>query len=61
MLALVYYAPHDLRLDEVPAPHAGPGEVILRVQSASICGTDLRIYHGGHRKYPPGTRRIPGP
>ena len=32
----------------------------MRVQGASICGTDLRIFHGGHRKYPPGTRRIPG-
>jgi L-iditol 2-dehydrogenase len=60
MIALVYHAPHDLRLEEVPVPHAGPGEVVLRVESASICGTDLRIYHGGHRKYPPGTRRIPG-
>jgi len=60
MLALVYHGPEDLRLEEVPIPRAGPGEVVLRVESASICGTDLRIFHGGHRKYPSGTRRIPG-
>ncbi len=60
MLALVYYGPEDLRLEDVPTPHPGPGEVVFRVEGASICGTDLRIFHGGHRKYPPGTRRIPG-
>jgi L-iditol 2-dehydrogenase len=30
------------------------------VLSANICGTDLRIYKGGHRHYPPGAVRIPG-
>jgi len=47
-------------VEEVPTPIIGPGEILLRVNSASICGTDLRIFHGDHRKYPPGTVRIPG-
>jgi L-iditol 2-dehydrogenase len=34
--------------------------MVVRVSSASICGTDLRIYHGQHRKFPPGAVRIPG-
>jgi len=60
MLAAVYHGPEDLRVQEVPTPVAGPGEMLIRVQGASICGTDLRILHGDHRKFPPGTVRIPG-
>ena len=60
MLALVYHGPDDLRVEEVPIPQIGPDEILLRVSAASICGTDLRIWHGGHRKYPAGTLRIPG-
>ena len=60
MLAAVYHGPNDLRLEEVPVPEISPDEVLVKVLNASICGTDLRIYHGAHRKYPPGTMRIPG-
>ena len=60
MLAAVYHGAHDLRVEEVPVPKIGPGELLVRVLSASICGTDLRIYHGNHRKYAPDTVRIPG-
>jgi L-iditol 2-dehydrogenase len=60
MLAAVYHGPGDLRVEQVPMPAVGPGEALVRVLSASICGTDLRIFHGGHRKYPAGTVRIPG-
>ena len=60
MLAAVYHGPLDLRVEQVPMPAVGRGEILLRVSSASICGTDLRIYHGDHRKYPAGTVRIPG-
>jgi L-iditol 2-dehydrogenase len=60
MLAAVYHGPQDLRVEEVPVPDIGPGEILLRVESASICGTDQRILQGGHRKFPSGTVRIPG-
>jgi len=60
MLAAVYYGPGDLRVEQHPMPEIGPGEALLRVKSAGICATDLRILHGDHRMYPPGTRRIPG-
>lgn len=60
MLALVYHGPQNLRIEEVPIPTIKPGEILVKVQAASICGTDLRIYHGNHRMYPPGTIRIPG-
>jgi L-iditol 2-dehydrogenase len=60
MLAAVYHGPKDIRVEQVPMPVIGSGELLLQVKDASICGTDLRIYQGGHRKYPEGTVRIPG-
>jgi len=60
MLAAVYHGPNDLRVENVPIPIIGKGEILVKVVSASICGTDLRIFHGNHRKYGPGTIRIPG-
>ena len=60
MRAAVYHGPNDLRVESVPVPAIGPDEVLLRVLRANICGTDLRILHGGHRKYPAGVARIPG-
>jgi L-iditol 2-dehydrogenase len=60
MLAAVYHGPNDLRLEDVPVPGVEKGEILVKVVSASICGTDLRILHGNHRMYPPGTIRIPG-
>jgi L-iditol 2-dehydrogenase len=60
MLAAVYHGPNDLRVEDVAVPKIGPGEILVEVLSASICGTDLRIFHGNHRMYQPGTVRIPG-
>ena len=60
MLAAVYYGPEDLRVEERLVPTIGPDEALLKVVNTSICGTDLRIYKGGHRHYPDGTIRIPG-
>jgi L-iditol 2-dehydrogenase len=60
MLAAVYHGPDDLRVEEVPVPKIGKGDLLIKVVSASICGTDLRILHGNHRMYPSGTIRIPG-
>lgn len=60
MLAAVYHGPNDLRVEEVAVPKIAAGEILLKVLDASICGTDLRILHGNHRMYTPGTVRIPG-
>jgi len=60
MLAAVYHGPNDIRLEERPIPNIDADEALLRVTAAGICGTDLRILHGHHRLYPPGTQRIPG-
>ena len=60
MLAAVYHGPNDLRVEDVPRPRLEPGDVLVKVISASICGTDLRILHGNHRMIASGTVRIPG-
>ncbi len=45
MLALRKAAPEQgLRLEEVPVPSPGPAEVLVEVEAASVCGTDLHIY-----------------
>jgi len=44
--AVVIHGSHDLRVDEVPKPVPGAGEVICRVAAVGICGTDIEIYHG---------------
>ena len=39
MKALRFYAPEDVRLEEVPEPECGPDEIKLRVRNCSTCGT----------------------
>ena len=60
MMAAVYHGANDIRVEPYPIPEIGPDEALIKVVSAGICGTDLRIMHGAHRKFPEGTVRIPG-
>ena len=48
MSAAVLYGAEDLRLERVPLPQAGPGELVLRVGAALTCGTDLKVYRRGY-------------
>jgi L-iditol 2-dehydrogenase len=48
MLAAVLHGSEDLRLERIPMPHAGPGEIIVRVGAALTCGTDLKVYRRGY-------------
>lgn len=51
MLAAVLYGQEDLRLETVAPPEVGPGEVVLRVGTATTCGTDLKVWRrGGHAR-----------
>jgi 2-desacetyl-2-hydroxyethyl bacteriochlorophyllide A dehydrogenase len=45
----VLHAPLDIRIDEVPRPEVGPGDLLVKVASAGICGTDLHFRHMGPR------------
>jgi L-iditol 2-dehydrogenase len=49
----VFYAPLDVRLEEVGEPTPGPGEVKLRIRNTSTCGTDVKIFKNGHPNMSP--------
>jgi len=42
------HGPQDLRIDDVPMPIAGPGEVVIKVALAGICGSDLGFARAGY-------------
>ena len=48
MRAQVFYGPGDLRFEETPVPEPGPGEVVLRIEAALTCGTDVKTLRRGH-------------
>lgn len=51
MLAAVLYGKEDLRLEHVAEPIADAGEVVIRVEAATTCGTDLKVWRrGGHAR-----------
>lgn len=57
MEALVIHAAGDLRVEPVPTPDLGPGQLQVRVRCGGICGSDLHYYqHGGF-----GTVRVKEP
>ena len=46
MLAAVFTGPGAVELTDLPTPSAGPGEILLKVEATTLCGTDLRIRSG---------------
>jgi alcohol dehydrogenase len=56
MKAVVYHGPGDRRFEDVPDPKVeAPTDVIARITSATICGTDLHILKGDVPEMKPGT------
>lgn len=48
MQAVVLYGREDARLETVPIPAVGPGEVRVRIAAALTCGTDLKVFRRGY-------------
>jgi L-iditol 2-dehydrogenase len=48
--AAILYGPEDLRVEDVPEPD---GEVVIEVQAATTCGTDVKMWRYGHPVLPP--------
>src|SRR5262244_194763 len=46
MRALVFRGPNQIRLETVPVPRAGVGEVVIKITLTTICGTDIHILKG---------------
>lgn len=49
MRAVVYRGINDMRIETVPVPRIEPGELLVRIATCGICGTDLKkIHYGSH-------------
>jgi D-arabinitol dehydrogenase (NADP+) len=46
MKAIVYDRPRHFTLNDVPIPECGPGEVLVKVLVAGVCGTDVHLHDG---------------
>jgi L-iditol 2-dehydrogenase len=52
MRAVVYHGINDLRLETVPVPAIGPGELLVKIVTCGVCGTDLKKIHTGSHSAP---------
>ena len=58
MRAVIFSRPNEFILADIPDPQAGPGQVVVRVKSTTICASDVKIFQG---KFPGVTYpHIPG-
>src|SRR5512140_848354 len=48
MTAAVLYGKEDVKIERVPIPRVEAGEVLIKVQVALTCGTDLKVYQRGY-------------
>jgi L-iditol 2-dehydrogenase len=52
MRAVVYRGINDMRVESVPVPRIGPGELLVKIATCGICGTDLKKIHFGSHSAP---------
>ena len=52
MRAVVYRGINDMRIETVPVPKIGPGELLVKIATCGICGTDLKKIHTGSHSAP---------
>ena len=52
MRAAVYRGVNDVRVETIPVPEIGPGEVLVKIHTCGICGTDLKKIHTGSHDAP---------
>ncbi len=45
MRAAMYYNNYDIRIEEMPLPKIGPGELLIRVEASGICGSDVMEWY----------------
>lgn len=48
MRAALWYGPEQMKVEEIPVPQIGPGEVLVKVGTALTCGTDFKLFRQGH-------------
>lgn len=52
MQAAVYRGVDDVRVESVPVPHISAGEILVKIHTCGICGTDLKKIHSGSHSAP---------
>lgn len=52
MRAVVYRGINDMRIESVPVPRIGTGELLVKIATCGICGTDLKKVHNGSHSAP---------
>ncbi len=53
MKAVVYYGRNEVRVEEVPMPACGAGELRVRVEACAVCGSDLKTFQSGNPRMKP--------
>ncbi|MBL7115154.1 MAG: alcohol dehydrogenase catalytic domain-containing protein [Kiritimatiellae bacterium] len=53
MKAVVFHAPEDERVEDVPVPFCEEGEILVKVDACAVCGSDLKAYHVGNPRIKP--------
>ena len=54
MKALVYTQPNEMQILDRPYPDLVDGEVVLKIESVGICGSDMHAFHGHDPRRKPG-------
>ena len=54
MKALVYTQPNEMQVLDRPYPSLDPDEVVLKIESVGICGSDMHAFHGHDPRRKPG-------
>ena len=60
MLAAIYKGKKNIKVRDIPKPEIDDNEVLLKVKTCSICGTDRKIYEYGHFKIKEKNEQILG-
>jgi len=45
----MYYSNRDVRIEEIPVPEIGPGELLVRIEACGICGSDVMEWYRLHK------------
>ena len=53
MKAAVYHGKEDIRVEQVSDPSLADGELLVKIEACSVCGTDLRTFRNGDKKIEP--------
>lgn len=56
MRAAIYYGPEDVRIEDIDTPSPGADEILVRVEAATTCGTDVKTFVRGYWNQKPPSR-----